>query len=301
MKRNFSLCLHSHRHYGYIIMKRQLRNLVRHHFGNHKKCSKNWCPYHLNSNNKEKQMKLKYRNKKKHKKFYYQMKHINVLFTADDKLKEIYHMWSTNRNESVNRSITKMARKDTYLCSTICSKARIHTSVGIRNAGVKGFYSSLFSMLGINYNNTIIQKQHEIMDRKRKYDTKYIRRPQVKKRRAKSLSNKIHKMVNNEKTDKKKGLQYKSNMNGPALKKIKNNERKINDGDSSNDGKKKATTRKKNVNKKIDKPKQKESLTKSNREMTSSVEERTSCTENKTNEKNMMSSGVRDEENYLGE
>ena len=50
-------------------------------------------------------------NKKKTKKKYYQMKNINVLFTNDNKLKEVYHMWSMNHNKSMNKAITKIAGK----------------------------------------------------------------------------------------------------------------------------------------------------------------------------------------------
>ena len=254
MKRNFSICLHSYRRQGYLMMKYQLKNLVRHHFGDHRRCGQNWCPYHIKANNKEKQSKLKYRNKKKQKKFYYQMKNINLLYTNDDKLKEIYHMWSTNRNESMNKSITKMARKDMYLCSTICSKSRIHKTVGIRNAGVEGFYSCLFLMLGMEYNNTIIKEQHKAMDKFRMYHTKYINKPETKQRRSKKLSKKIQKMVSDEKTDKKKGLHYKSGMNAPSPsdQNETNNNNKTNIAKKQND-KRKSNTQKNENNKKTKK------------------------------------------------
>ena len=67
------------------------------------------------------------------------MKNTNVLFTNNHKLKEIYHMWTTNRNESMNKSITKMARKDTYLCFE-------GTYPQNWNAGVEDFYWEEFTL-----------------------------------------------------------------------------------------------------------------------------------------------------------
>ena len=165
-------------------------------------------------------------------------------------------MWNTNQNKNLNKLITKMQKKDSYFCTTIAAEGWIHVSVGVESAGVEGFYSALFMMLGIEYRNTILQQQHQLMDRQKKYQREYRCRPSTKERKSILKSKRIQKMVQKEHADKKKGFIYQSDIAGPklverkrkeknALAAVSNKKRKNNDSvDGDGNGNEKATTAK---------------------------------------------------------
>ena len=53
-------------------------------------------------------------------------------------------MWMNNKNENLNKKITKFLYKDLYFYSTICEKAKFHIAIGIDSIGYEGFNSYLF-------------------------------------------------------------------------------------------------------------------------------------------------------------
>ena len=116
------------------------------------------------------------------------MNNISVAFTCDNKLKEVYHMWTTNKNENLNQSIMKYAPKHTYLCTTKSAESIIHTAVGIDNVGVNGFYTLLYHIMGMKYKDTIIEKQHLAMDKRKRYHNKYKQSLKEKAKKSKQKS-----------------------------------------------------------------------------------------------------------------
>ena len=214
LKRNFSLCVHT-----YCRKRRRLnefkancRCIIHHHFGDHSQCSLEWCPFLRLAHDPSKQKELKYRCKIKDKPLYEQLLGIDGLFTTDKMLEEIYHTHDTNKNESLNKFITKFLPKDSYLCGSIASKSRVHVAVGIDSIGYEDYYSLLHYCLGISY-DVILLQQHKKLDSQKEYKYNYQQRQEVRCRKAILISKRIHKMVQNVLKDKKAGKEYKSGMN----------------------------------------------------------------------------------------
>ena len=209
LKRNTSLSVHSNRYSCETVQEFQdeFTCVLEHHFGNHARC-KEWCPFIKNEHDKEKQAKLIYRNKTSEEniKLYNQLKEITNKYAQEKVISEIFHSWDTNINESVNHFITKFVRKDSFLCGSICAKARIYVAVSIFNDGYVHYYSKLFTKLGMQYYNTTIHKQHIHLDLLREYKFKYNQKQEVKRRAAAIKAIAIHQELIKEFNDKKRKI-----------------------------------------------------------------------------------------------
>ena len=132
-------------------------------------------------------------------------------------------MWTTNKNKSMNKWISKFVPKTTYLCNSIVAKTRMHTAVGIDSIGYEGYFQCLFIMLGMKYNNTIIKQQHVTIDKRKKYFIAYNQRDEVRKHKGERSAEKMKQMIIDTRDDELKGRKYKSGMAGPSMKKNKKN------------------------------------------------------------------------------
>ena len=184
MKRNMALAVRAYRLSGFSYFQVQAVAVLEHHFGDHSLCDPSWCPYHRYLNNPKKLAQLKYRNKKDHLPLYIQMKELHDKYVSDEWLPQIWHMWNTNKNENVNKLITKFVPKTTYLCQTIVAKLRIYVAIGIDSIGQEEYYKRLYKKLGIQYDDTIAKYQHMAMDYQQKYRETYKKNPQVMWRTA---------------------------------------------------------------------------------------------------------------------
>ena len=83
----------------------------------------------------------------------------------------------------------------------------------------------------------IVLLQHKKLDSEREYRYEYGNRQEVRRRKAKRISQRIHKMVRDVLNDKKKGKQYGNGIAGPATDEVGKNEksRKQNGKDNKND------------------------------------------------------------------
>ena len=211
LKRNFSLCVHTYRRKRRRLdeFKTNVRSIIHHHFGDHSTCNIDWCPYLRSAHNPEKQKLLKYRCKHEDKELFLQLKELDAIFTTDEALEDLYHMYDTNKIESLNKFITKFLPKSTYLCGSMAAKSRVHTAVAIDSIGFEDFYSLLHYCLGIQYDGILLM-QHKKLDKQRQYRYGYHQRQEVRRRKAKVISERVHKMVMNVLKDKKKGKTYES-------------------------------------------------------------------------------------------
>ena len=90
-----------------------------HHFNDHSCCNISWCkvlksqrrdnPLQLSAN-----YKAKFRCKENDSQLFTMLKKGYENFLTDDALEQVYHSYSTNKNESLNRQITAAAPKDRH-------------------------------------------------------------------------------------------------------------------------------------------------------------------------------------------
>ena len=87
-------------------------------------------------------------------------------------------------------------------------------AVGVDSVRYEGFYRCLFFLLGLEYENTIIQKQHKEMDAKWYYNIQYLKREEVMKKKSEQKSIKIHQQLKEDYDNKKKGFVYQLDIAG---------------------------------------------------------------------------------------
>jgi hypothetical protein len=220
LKRNMTYALHQYKSEDYDTFKTMIWAVFFHHFNIHDTCG-DWCRSLKHKDDPEELKKLYYRSKEKDSLLYEQLKEIWEVYCTDDALKEVHHEWHTNKCESMNQFITKFVRKSTYLCRTIVGKGRTFLAVGIDSIGYEDYYRALFDLLGLEYDETILNDHHQRLDknkvRKRKYDVQ----PEVRRRQAAGRAVKIREKIRKLFEDKKAGKSYGSGMNDPSKKEAK--------------------------------------------------------------------------------
>ena len=219
LKHNLNVCVHCNRKKPITLelFGKQINTVLEHHFGNHQECGE-WCPFLKAGNNDNKLFKLLYRSKNINEdlQIYDQLKLIFQAYTTAELLEQIFHPHNTNKNKSMNRLLTKFVPKNTYFCSSIAAKGRIHMAVGINSVGYLHYFLYLFLCFGILY-SPLLDQQHTALDDRRGYLTNYFHLPRSRHHRSISSTKKCQKVVQQTLGDKKCGLYYKSE---PAALKV---------------------------------------------------------------------------------
>jgi hypothetical protein len=63
------------------------------------------------------------------------VKEYHEQFKKDDKLRQLFHKYNTQKVEGFNKLLTKFLPKDKTYCQTIENEARIHLAVGLQSVG----------------------------------------------------------------------------------------------------------------------------------------------------------------------
>ena len=107
-----------------------------------------------NKRERGRRSKWKIQMQEKNFKLYQQLKEIYDKYTTEKSLDEIHHDLSSQKNESMNRSVMKFAPKYSCFGKTMSLFSRISMAVSINSIGQKSFYTRLFPRLGIAYGGT---------------------------------------------------------------------------------------------------------------------------------------------------
>jgi hypothetical protein len=109
--------------------------------------------------------------------------------------------------------------KTTHLCTTIVGKARAHLAVALDSVGYENTYSTLFDILGMEYDHDICGGHHKQLDGSKKYNQTYDKKDGAQWKRATAKSMKIREDMRKVVGDKKDGKSYGSGIGGPEEKK----------------------------------------------------------------------------------
>jgi hypothetical protein len=110
-------------------------------------------------------------------------------------LQDLHYEWNTNKCESINQFITKFVRKNMHLWSTIAGRARTYLAVLLDSISYQEYYSSLYEVLGLQYDDKVCQKHHAKLDAKKAYNQTYDKQEHVQKSRATARAVKIWKLM----------------------------------------------------------------------------------------------------------
>ena len=90
---------------------------------------------------------------------YDQLKTLYDLYINNESLRDMHHLFDTNKNECFNKLVTKFVPKMSYLCGSIARKPRVYVAAGINSVGYVLFYLALYQILGVKY-TTLLHRQH---------------------------------------------------------------------------------------------------------------------------------------------
>ena len=124
------------------------RSIPKHYFGQHEDCG----PYCRGKELKEKDpveyAKLGYQDANKHPYLFSQVMAAVSPYLTTEKLQETFHPVDTNKNENMNKQVTKYMPKGVYFCSTLAGRGRVFTCYGVDTVGLDNFYTRLLASKG---------------------------------------------------------------------------------------------------------------------------------------------------------
>jgi hypothetical protein len=156
--------------------------------------------------------KNEYRNKKTHQKEYEQQLEIQQKFTEPDRLRRVFHEFSTNRTEQIYSLVTNIfLPKRSYCCRTICGRARTYLAVSIDSLGYYKYNKLISLELGLKM-SSITEAFYKQQDKRRETDQAYGNKLERRKLCAQQRLDNINR---EEVIDKKNGNMYQSAMTAP--------------------------------------------------------------------------------------
>jgi hypothetical protein len=212
LKRNFGYWILSYHTMTFDIFREKSKAVVEHHFNNHTHCG-DWCAMKNADATKAAIGELKCRCKKENKKMHGDISQIMDRFTETEKLKECHHECSSQKNESMNRMISRYVKKDRTFCQSMPLHSRTCMAVGIDSVGHEEHYERLFAGIRIPFPNASTRMMVRAMEKRQDYDRKY--QAQISRRRIRSIKRfaSTKSEFRKEMAEKALGLSYASGMN----------------------------------------------------------------------------------------
>lgn len=209
LKRNLSYAIRGNCDKTIDDLTTAVKSVLEHHFNNHEFCG-DWCQCKGKTEEELKDLKLKYRDKSIHAKFYAQLQ--PIFQKCLDKIADVHHTYNSNINEGFNKLICKFVPKDRNFNGTKEYETRINIAVCIDSVGYLETYVDLFNELDMKLCYNLVQKLHS-MDTRKKYKRKYQQKIELKRKRIQTFHDKLRKGELQLRTARKKEEMYFSGMN----------------------------------------------------------------------------------------
>jgi hypothetical protein len=198
-------CIKLQRNFGYMV--KQLKEspesewldrgkaVLEHHFENHVHCG-SWCRRKQLSVTKLEEDCRKpgkyYRCKVRDAVVYSVLKSIVDKYVVLDRLKEVAHGFSTQKNESTNNTVAWFAQKNKSLSGSVSLSNRIYLAVGIASVGYEPYVSELLSRMGIEMTEGMSKHLNSLWSHKKRvaalHKKKSFKLERHKKKKAKMES-----------------------------------------------------------------------------------------------------------------
>jgi hypothetical protein len=211
LKRNFGYWLLSYCQKEFDIFSDKSKAVVEHHFNNHENCD-DWCSMKGADSTTEARGNLKYRCKKENAKLYVQIRDVLSRFMTPGKLRECHHRYSSQKNESMNKLISRYVPKDRTFCKSMLLNSRVCLAVGVDSVNHEEYYQRLLNEMKMELpGNT--RKMLVRMSNRKKYDHNYQAQPNRKRKRSELKFAKSKEGLKKQMADKAMGLEYATGHN----------------------------------------------------------------------------------------
>jgi len=188
MKRNCSFWHRQNINEPYEVFKERFRAVFEHHYGDHDWCVSvadgGWCKY---KNNpvliEEARAQNGFRDKIViHQQQYQKVFQIFEHFSTDDMMKQLYHHWSSQKNESLNQQVMRVMPKDKRFSLSMEFHDQLAWVVIVDSLGYEAGANRLFSTVGFGI-DPITAAYLDRRNMKRAYDAVHFIRPDIKTER----------------------------------------------------------------------------------------------------------------------
>jgi hypothetical protein len=151
-----------------------------------------------------------FRNKETHQKEYHQQFGVHSKYTEEERLRRVFHEWTTNKTEQIIHSLVTnvFLPKRSYYCQTICGRARTYLAVSIDSIGYYKYNRRLCLELGLHM-TTITAVFYKQQDKRSETDRAYANKPERRKLRVEYRLENINKEWRREVIDKQTGNTYR--------------------------------------------------------------------------------------------
>ena len=143
---------------------------LKHMFGNHENCEECWCL----AKTAEKQGKVyiskdgPYLDMEKDKEIYEDLKEVCDRFSTDDRLREIMHDGSTQKNECLNMTLAHLAPKTTNYSHSSSLTNRVAINAGMQNGTQCSYWTKVYDNVGVECSTNFITHMIKMDDRREK-------------------------------------------------------------------------------------------------------------------------------------
>ena len=171
--------------------KRRSHCIYLHHFNDHSCCDERWWCKVLKSQRCHNPLQLtaaylaKFRSKERDKELFQKLKVGYAPYLSDTALQQVYHKFSTNKNESFNRRVSAVAPKNRHFSSTMTLYDRVCNVVITDSVGYLQGLQSILSKCNVDLQlHPVLQEWCSRKDNKMKKEAVYRKLPEVKKKRS---------------------------------------------------------------------------------------------------------------------
>jgi hypothetical protein len=193
LKRNFGYFQKQTNRQPFPEFKRKSKTVIEHHFNNHSYCDASWCP--IAKAGKTKGDPIKYRDDVRDAELKAQLVEIIDVFTTEEKLLKIHHQMDSQKNEALNKSVTKYAPKDREYSKSKSLESRILIAGCTNNVGISCFYKRLFHELGMSL-GSITRVELKTRERNRLRKQEYVKKKGgTRGRRSKQNAEKTKRLI----------------------------------------------------------------------------------------------------------
>ena len=216
------------KYYGYAVkmnrnktlgeLRQAVLNIVEHLFGDHNGCDPQWCkPRKIQLQNKDLPPGKDpipctsgfYRCKVKNQRLYRQINECMSKVLTDEFLCQCLHEFDTQKNEGMNTSVNKYARKGRTYCTSTSLSNRVMISLGVQNYGYEKFWLSVYDSLSVSI-SPALRKYLTKKDERKRGKNAYESKRENKIKRAKKTNEKIKLEIAKAKKDAARGCTYGS-------------------------------------------------------------------------------------------
>ena len=177
--------------------KRRSHCIYLHHFNDHSCCDERWCKV-LKSNRRHNPLQLtaaylsKFRSKERDSEIFQKLKKGYEPYLTDAALEQVYHKFSTNKNESFNRRVSAVAPKNRHFSSTMTLYDRVCNVVISDSVGYLQGLQSILSKCNIELElHPVLKEWCSRKDKRMQKEAVYRKQPEVKKKRSEAINAEI--------------------------------------------------------------------------------------------------------------